>query len=99
MQSAGRVRGAQIGPAERVGMQAAAIDLDAQQFLKPNVGDPHIAAEMVDQRELARLVRGFEGHARQAELGSKTIRKRAIEDAVIVEEPNALCRLDRKSVV
>src|SRR5207247_7503280 len=47
---------------------------------------------MVDQRELARLVRGFEGHARQAELGSKTIRKRAIEDAVVVEEPNALCR-------
>nr|WP_245287427.1 hypothetical protein [Bradyrhizobium elkanii] len=73
-------------------MQAAAINLDAQQFLEPNVGDPHLAAEMVDQRELTRLVRGFEGDALQAELGGETIRKRTIENAVIIEEPNAPCR-------
>jgi len=28
-----------LGRPERVGMQAAAINLDAQQFLKPNVGE------------------------------------------------------------
>src|SRR4051812_48854454 len=45
---------------ERVGVQPAAVDLDAQQLLEPHVGQPHLRTEVLEQRELARLRRCLE---------------------------------------
>ena len=41
-------------------MQAAPVDFDTQQFLDPDIAQVDVAAEMIEQRELAGLVRRLE---------------------------------------
>jgi len=76
-------------------MQAASIDLDAQQLLEPDIGETHIATEVIDQRELAKLVRSFEGHSVQAERCGNTIRQGAVEITIVIEEADASGRFPR----
>src|SRR4051812_8177617 len=48
--------------AKRVRVQAAAIDLHAQHFFQSHIAEPYLRSEMIEERELARLIGRFEGH-------------------------------------
>ncbi len=42
--------GPQIALAEGVGMETAPVDFNPKQFFEPDVGEPHLAAEMIQKR-------------------------------------------------
>ncbi len=63
----GRRWRAQQRVAEGVGVQPAAVDLDAEDLLEPDVAELNGGPEVVDQRELAGLVRRLEQEQLQAE--------------------------------
>ncbi len=78
-------------------MQGTAVDLDAQQLLQPDVRQPDVRPEMVEQRELAGLVRRLEEERIEPEgLGELLCGVRA-ELAAGIEQPDvdgALSGLD-----
>src|SRR5215467_5365251 len=81
---------AQILFAERVGMQATPVDFHAKQLFQPYIAEPHLWSEVIQQRELARLVRGFEGDNFQIERLGETIGQPAIKIAIVVEQADPL---------
>ncbi len=78
-------------------MQPAPVDLDAEQLLEPHVAEVDVRAEVVEQRELAALVRRLERDRAVAERLDEALRMRAVQLPALVEEADAfgaLARLD-----
>src|SRR4029077_14252534 len=80
----------QIVLAERIGMQATPVNFDSQQFFQPDIGEPDLAAKMIQKGELTGLVGRFEGNPVKAESLCEAIRKGAVKIAVNVEQPDSL---------
>src|SRR6185312_248786 len=91
----GRRAEARVG--EGVGVQPAPVDLDAQELLEAHVGEPHARAEVIEQRELARLRGRLEADDVEADALGEPVGDVAAEAAVGVEHAHgdgALPRLD-----
>src|SRR5688500_16121920 len=80
---------------ERVGVQAAAVALDAQQFFDAHVAEVHTSSEMVEQGELTRLVRRLEDHGVESKRVGKPVGERRVEAARIIEQTHACCTFAR----
>src|SRR5439155_26323183 len=88
-----RGAGAQVGAPEGIGVQAAAIDLHPQHLLQAHVAELHGGPEMIDQRELAGLVRSLEQQLLESERLGEVIGLARIELARSGEQPNVRCAL------
>src|SRR5579883_3613611 len=75
----GRGARSQVAFAKSVGMQAAAVNLDPQDFLESDIGQFHLAAEVIEQRELTGFVGRLEGDGAKAEGLREAIGEGAIE--------------------
>ena len=85
----------EVLPAKRVGVQAAAVDLHAQQFFQPDIAEPYLRSKVIEQGELAGLVGRLERHHIEAELIGEAIGQRAAEVSAFVEESDTLGALPR----
>ena len=67
-------------------MQTSPVNLDLQQFFQADIAQSDAAAKMVQQRELARLIRRLEDAHMQPEGFCEPIRIGRIEIALLVEQ-------------
>src|SRR5206468_161872 len=72
--------------AERIRMNTAPVDLHPQQLLQSDVGQTHVAAKMIQKRELACLVRRLERHTIKTEGPGELVCECAVENSSIVEQ-------------
>src|SRR5260370_27687378 len=70
-------------------MQAAAVNLDAQNFFQANVAEMNFPAEVVEECKLARFVRGFEDHRLAAKGFCEPICVRGVKISLIIHEPDS----------
>src|SRR5919107_5512737 len=97
--SSGRPRRPEVLALEGVRVEAAPVDLDPEELLQADVADPDVAPEVIQQRELARLVRRLEHRHVEPEGIRESIREGRIEVATGVENSDAhraLPRLDHE---
>src|SRR5215467_14539208 len=80
---------AQILFTERVGMQATPVDFHAMQLFQPYIAEPHLWSEVIQQRELARLVGRLEGDDLQVKCLGEAIGQPAIKISVVVEQADS----------
>src|SRR5258706_9568608 len=73
-----------------VGVEAAAIDLDAQQLLEADVADVNTRAEMTQEVELAFLVGGLENGPLHAKGRREALCRVEVEPSGLVEEADRL---------
>src|SRR6185295_19067235 len=92
-----RRRGAEVVVTERVGVQAPAVDLHPEELLEADVAQADLASEVVEQRELARLVGRLEHHGVLAEGLDEAVGHGGVEGAIGAKDADArraLARLD-----
>jgi hypothetical protein len=76
--------------AKCVGVEAAPVDLHAQQFFQSDIAEPNPRSEMIQERKLAGLVGRFECHGIEAEFVGEPVCQRAVEVSSFVEKPDSL---------
>src|SRR6185437_3556600 len=94
-----RRRRAEVVVPERVGMQAAAVDLHPEELLEADVAQADLTSEVVEQGELARLVGRLEHHGVHAECLDEPVGHGGVERAVRAKDADArraLARLDHE---
>src|SRR5579863_6599894 len=70
-------------------MQSASINFNSQQFFQPDVAELDITTEVLEHRELARLVRRLEDDHIKPEGTSKTVCEVRIESAALIKQAHA----------
>ena len=70
-------------------MQAATVNLDAEQLLETNVAQVHLSAEVREKRELAVLIRRFEDDGAMAKSIDQPVGERLLQHTVDIKQPNA----------
>ena len=66
-------------------MQTASIDFNTQKFFQPHVAQLDAIPEVIEQRELAGLIRRLKSHQVEAERLRETVSVTGVEAACIVE--------------
>ena len=79
----------QPGIGESVGMKAAAIDFHTQNLLESYVAQMHFRAKMVQQRELAGLVRSLKHRRADSKGFDKQIRVSGVERTLAIKQADA----------
>src|SRR5207247_9810457 len=70
-------------------MKSAPVNLDAKQFLQPYIAEMDLSAEMIQQRKLARFVRGFEHQRFEPEHLDKAVGVCGVQFSVLVKEADS----------
>lgn len=76
---------------EGVRVETSSIDLDPKQLFDPDIAQMDARAEMIQQRELAGLVRRLENSAFHAEGFDEALRKLRLQLAFLIKESDVLC--------
>jgi len=75
---------------ERIRVQAASVDFDAEQLLQTDITEMDVPSKVIQQGKLARLVRGFEDDRIEPERLDKPICKCGIQVSILVEQSDSL---------
>ena len=80
---------------EGIGMQAAPVDFNAEQFLQTNIAETDVPAKMVQQGKLTWLVRRLERDGLEPERTDKPVRVRGVQVSMLIKESDSLCAFPR----
>ena len=80
---------------ERIRVQAAPVDFNAEQFLQTDIAEMDVPSKMIQQGKLAWLVRGFEHDGVEPERMDKPVCVCRIQVSILIEESDSLCALPR----
>src|SRR5262245_38989311 len=81
--------GPEVDLSERIRVQAAPVDFNAQQFLQTDVTEMNVSSKVIQQRKLARLVRGFEHDGLEAESRDKPVCVCGIQVSILIEQSDS----------
>src|SRR5262249_39358471 len=81
--------GPEVDLSERVRVQAAPVDFNAEQFLQTNVTEMDVSAKVIQQGKLAWLVGRFEDNGLKSERRNKPVCVCRIQVAILMEQPDS----------